>query len=373
MKSVFKNALIASAALSLSGCYSFTGVPQLINGGGVVNQQGTVSKRTESLKNNFRYAVEIAAADRDNWNKVGTMMDTGYLLAYSNCDDFFRVMGLGQRDSSIARDLVAPVISILTGVIALKDFQNASIQQDYIEIIGLGSAAYVTGLDVYDKHFLFGSENIYEVENLTLDALDTSEDIIRSAGTMNFERAVQKLIRHQGVCTPASIKSLTKQAIAAGNVVPSRRIGTGLPSREAEVLAQLGTLVGKPGEVSQEEAAALWWLYAGSPQKSGEVNDYAFLDTALSQTNVAAKIDPAADQPYDRSGAPDEALILAELRKLSPETVARFTSARDMYRSDREDIAARPAGYVLKDGDIETARFVVPPAGGGVRYGLEVE
>lgn len=367
MTGIVRAIAVAALPLLLTGCYSLAGVPQMINAGGVVNEAGTGTERTQNLKANFRIAVEAAATRRQDWGAVSQMLDTGYLLAYSNCDDFFRVMGTRQRDSNISRDLVAPVVSILSGIISLKNFTNAGRQQDYIEGIGLGSSVYVSTLDIHDRHFLFGAENIYEVETLTLDALDASEGVIRGLGTMNFESAVQRLIRHQGVCTPESIKGLAKRAIAVGDVVANGRIGEGLPNQDRQILWSVGQQLGLPGAASEEQAAAVWWLLSGAAVPA----EYATIKQVLVGTNAAARIDPAGT--YDSSGAPDEKTLNDQLAALSPETLARYVAARDQYRSALADYSAKMIGLAAGATPPVSPQFAVAAQGSNRSYRLEVK
>ncbi len=315
------------------------GTPQIINAGGVVNQSGAVSGRTENFKDNFRYAVDRAAMTYGdaNWGQAKEMLDTGFLLVSSNCDDFFRVMGARQRDSGIARDMLAPVISLLTGVIALKDFKNVSRQQDFIEGIGIGSAAFLATLDIHDQHFLFGADNIFEVEQLTVAALDASEAGIRSKGKMNFESAVKFLMRHDGICTPQGIKFLVKGAITSSEVkiAQNSRIGTGL-SEGSNKLYELGQLIGGvPGEVSVTQAGALWWLFLGTP-KSSELPEIGKL---LAGTDIANGIVSSGESViYESAQANvDEAAIIRLLRSMKIEVLGNFEAARDRFRTEIEE------------------------------------
>lgn len=359
-------ALLASGSL-LSGCYAMQGTPQIINSGGVVNQSGSVPERTENFKKNFRHAVDKSAKvyGDANWGQTKEMLDTGFLLVASNCDDYFRVMGSRQRDSGIARSMLAPVISLLTGVIALKDFQNSDRQQDFVEGLGIGSAAFLATLDIHDQHFLFGAENIFEVEQLTMDALDTSEAEIRSKGKMNFESAAKLLMRHDGICTPQGIKFLVKGAINSSEVKISRnsRIGTGLPE-DKNLLFDLGQLVGGiPGEVSSSQAGALWWLFLGEPS-STEADHIAKI---LDGTNIARGV---KNTGYDADAANvDERAILNTIRSFSDERLGDFEAARDRYRSE---VAAREELPVAERSG-EEPQFSVGDASSTSGFRLRVE
>ncbi|MEA3037137.1 MAG: hypothetical protein QOH04_2914 [Sphingomonadales bacterium] len=190
------------------------------------------------------------------------MMQSGFLLVRSSCDEFFSNAAILQRDAQIGRDMIAPIITVLTGIIALKKFSSAQSDR-YLNILNLGSNAVLAGISLVDKHFLFDSDNIADVRELTFKAIAADEKGITDNGTDSFETGMSQLIEHQAICTPAYIARLTKQAIKATEITPDT--GAGNPTDQA-ALAKLGDVLGLLGPATPQQALALMALYqAGVP------------------------------------------------------------------------------------------------------------
>lgn len=310
-------------SLTLSGCYSLQGPPQLINGSGVVNQETDVAARSESLTDNFRLAVDDAVKDGATPQQVQRMIDTGVLLVRTNCDDFFRRMGAIQRDSRISRDMIAPVVAVLSGLVALQGFSGGK-TDSYLQALSVGSTAAIAGIDIIDRHFLFGADNIHSVEQLTFRALNAHQRGIAQNGPHTFEGAVLQLIDHQVICTPASILDLTKRAITAGDVEPRFSSGGG-SGGDAEALAALGRELGQPGSATPDQAGALYWLFRGAPAAADLPTIAGKL--GASSTQLIAPGGPGAAMTLSGQANNRKQVIWSALDALSPETRRAFEAA----------------------------------------------
>ncbi|WP_156347978.1 hypothetical protein [Sphingomonas sp. Leaf231] len=249
------------------------------------------------------------------------MVDSGVLLVRSNCNDFFRQMGSIQRGSQISRDLITPIIAVLSGVVALKGFSGARSDR-YLQGLSLGSTAALAGIDVVDRHFLFGAENIHSVRQLTFRALDAHRRGLLQSHLSSFENSVMYLIDHQVICTPASILDLTKRAIAAGEVAP--RKDQSVVDTDDKALRMLGMELGLPGPASPDQAGALYWLFKGNPT----ADDLANIANKLGSNSVAVlSKDPVtlANAPLPSTDSKRKA-ILEALNELSVETRGLFSA-----------------------------------------------
>ena len=206
---------------------------------------------------------------------IERMMSSGYLLVRSGCDDFFSDAAILQRDADISRDMFAPILSLLTGIVALRNVAQEDSDR-LTQIFNLAANTGLAGISLVDKHFLFGSENIHQVRDLTFDALDAKQEYIESLGELDYPRAMEELIKFQVVCTPSSILRLTRDAIGAGTVEADINAG---PTHDEQVLERLASELGQTGTLNDHQALALWKLYRnGAP----EDNLPAGLDTELS-------------------------------------------------------------------------------------------
>lgn len=134
------------------------------------SQKGTsvVAPRAASLQARFSAAAEAAQTGADT-TAFTSFRNAGFALVYANCNDFFWSMGKEQTKAHIVRDAVAPVVTLLTGIIALHDFnKHPDAKENLVQALAIGSAATLAGVGIYQSNFLFGAENIDSVRLLTL-------------------------------------------------------------------------------------------------------------------------------------------------------------------------------------------------------------
>lgn len=216
---VVRLAVMGPLTLMLAGCYSMQGAHRVINDDLRVTDE---VPRDSIFFNDFRKAyvqrLETPAVDQ---TLVNAMLSSGFAHIHGYCDNYFDVMGVQQRKSRVARDTIAPISALITGVLALHNFDNSPRRkEDLFAVLGLSTAASASVLDIYDEHMLFGAENIGSVEILTKAALSVHSQKVLSFQNISFEAATRHLLDNQATCSPQHILTLTREAIKEGKVVP---------------------------------------------------------------------------------------------------------------------------------------------------------
>ena len=205
---------ILCGASVLGGCTSFRGPHPIYDSHGLVADR--LARPDSGLYILFEKDARTSFAYRDNAAAASNMMTSGFALIHANCNQFFLEMGRNQRRSQITRDLISPITTVLTGILALQNFaENSGTKERMLSIISLGSGAVTSGLDIYDTRFLFGAENISSVQTMTLSALTAHRKTVLGAPPDRFEFAVMQLIDNQNICTPPQILTLVRQSIQA--------------------------------------------------------------------------------------------------------------------------------------------------------------
>jgi len=94
-------------------------------------------------------------------------------------------------------------------------------------LLAAGNALAGAGLDVYEDQFLFGADNVYSVQAMTMRALSAHQTDIDSAELETFDSGVRALLDHQSICTPGNILELVRASIDNGDFVARKRDGEG--------------------------------------------------------------------------------------------------------------------------------------------------
>lgn len=201
----------------LSGCYSMQGAHRVLNDELKVTAE---VPRDSIFFNDYNTAYQERLRLRTvDAALVNATLSSGFAHIYSYCDNYFDVMGMQQRKSRVARDSIAPIAALITGVIALHNFENKpNRKEDMLAVLGLTTAASASVLDIYDEHMLFGAENIGSVEILTKNALSAHSQKVRTLSNISFDAATQHLLDNQAICSPQHILTLTREAIKEGKV-----------------------------------------------------------------------------------------------------------------------------------------------------------
>jgi len=207
--------LLAALSLPLGGCYSMAGPPQVVNATGILPPPHSGG----ALESNFASAARLALAAGATETDFERFMRTGFTLTYARCSNYFTNAGRNQGRSRLLRDAVGPIVSLLTGIITLHDFgDDSDREQRLLEILTLGSVTGTAALDTFDRNFLFGSDNIDSVRQMTFNALSTHSGAALARKNNSFEQAVVHLIDNQLMCSPPHILSLARQAISRSNM-----------------------------------------------------------------------------------------------------------------------------------------------------------
>ncbi|MBA3941227.1 MAG: hypothetical protein C0520_08470 [Sphingopyxis sp.] len=207
--------LLAAAMMSaaLGGCYSFQGPERLVTKD--LRPAVLQHSNTDMFKADFTKAHAFRQSDptADNVH-VYPMLRSGFMYNYSFCENYFTQMVQNQRRSQIARDIIPPITALITGIIGLGDFSShPGRKEDYIQMLALGTAATSATLNIYDRHFLFGAENVGAVQTMALKAQSVHAQSVLKQKNLSFEMAMQHLIDNQGQCSPQSILSLARSVI----------------------------------------------------------------------------------------------------------------------------------------------------------------
>ena len=258
------------------------------------------------------------------------MLRTGFDLIDTVCTDFFAEAGRNQGRVNFSREIIV----VGTGFVGSAMGLNPRNERSLVALPLLSSAAY-GGIDAYNSAFLFGAENIDSVRDLTMKALAaqkaaTLRDVEADDEVLTYTRALSLLRDYENVCMAPKILSLTQDAIKAGQVTakgpsapPELKPGEILLSKESA--KALGTALGLPGPVSEQQAAALFWIYQ-LPE----------LDLAQVTTWMSAL--PANAKPLTATGAIDpawarKAAVEPLLAGLGDRDTARLTALVDKQKA----------------------------------------
>lgn len=199
----------ALAVLTLATACTTTKGPEII-----VSRTGVVEEGKQKDILRFEDTFKASLQKPDNDPLARAMLIAGMTSAYLNCADFFKGAGESQQWLFTSKDAVALIGTALTGAIGL-----AGGSTNAIAALALGTTSTVAGIDLYAKHFLFGADNVANVEDLILRKVaDHAAKVQKDAGPFDFYSALQHLIDNQRLCEVQNILAAVKQAIKEGKV-----------------------------------------------------------------------------------------------------------------------------------------------------------
>jgi hypothetical protein len=352
---MIKRLLLASvSALLVAGCTSVQGPPRILNSHGTLAAPADGNPNAPgNLEANFQAAALAAfpGADRDGNAPpvtaavIDEFKRSGFALVYARCNDYFWRMGGNQTRARVARDAIAPIVTLLTGIIGLRDFTtNPTREQDLIQALSLGSAFATSGLDIYDSHFLFGAENINSVRILTFNALATHRTGVDTLQVTTPEQAAIHLIDHQAICTPPNILALAREAIATGRLEQTISGGGG-GRRDLDWRRSLANELGLEGQLSAEQAFALWWLLENNPAESEMARINELLGDMPADVNPLTAGSDEEAPPVLKPGWSHRAGIARLLASIPPATLAAYGQRLTAEREP--DAAGAEAGGAL--------------------------
>lgn len=240
-----KTVLGLSAALALGACTSIQGPTRILD------QHARVTKEVPDgsiFREDFTSALNARRSSASvHPALVRAMLSSGFTHIYSFCDNYFDVMGMRQTESRVTRDAIAPISALITGLMAIRNFDsNPRHKENMLAVLGLATASTAAALNIYDEHMLFGSENIGAVETLTKNALSAhSAEILGFQDEVSFDAALRHLLDNQAKCSPQQILILAREAIREGNVeaeagttTPAGGAAAPDPNKSVKVLIQ---------------------------------------------------------------------------------------------------------------------------------------
>jgi hypothetical protein len=220
-------AVMAISSFCLSGCYSFQGPERLIAKDATPSTLKYAD--TKMFVDDFNNAKNFRIADPDKVNPlVYPMMRSGFMYNYTFCENYFQQMVQVQRKSQIARSAIAPITALITGLIGLGNFaKDPDEKEDLVQALAVGSATTTAILNIYDQHFLFGSDNIGAVKTMVLKAQSAHAAKSLAQQGVSFELAMQHLIDNQAQCSPDSILSLARSVIKDAKLEATTQTASG--------------------------------------------------------------------------------------------------------------------------------------------------
>ena len=160
------------------------------------------------------------------------LLQAGLSLIANNCSDFFRAEGRRQQRLEFFKDTTTALALLATGALGI-----ARVAGNAVAIVSLSAAGASATISVINRDFLFGADNIDDVRTLVANALAAHAGTVlalqqSSPAAANFDWVVHQLEDNQEICQGPRIVSLTRSAIAQGNIkaytsaaAPSRNAG----------------------------------------------------------------------------------------------------------------------------------------------------
>lgn len=168
------------------------------------------------LANRFLKAACASEALPKDDTLARVMLDTSFSLTNARCTDYFANKAGSQSELNIARSIVAPALTLLTGILSIINFKNdvdGARRADWEKGLSLASAATLSGLTIWEENFLFSADNIDDVRTLTNSAMSEYRFAVLGLSAHTFDTNVNYVIEYHMICTPGRIKGMVKQAI----------------------------------------------------------------------------------------------------------------------------------------------------------------
>lgn len=328
--------------ISISGCSQIE--PVLDSNGPIDRAESFQYKQFKaSFDNANKLALEVSKANISSSEKnVQTsytqMVIDGFGLADAVCADFFRESGKSQTFTMVARDIFAATGTLATALAAITNSPNSVTAG-----LSIGTTAGYNALDVYQRNFLFGADNIESVKELVARALamhtEATLKTTKDTPWIGFGEAASSIMDHQAICFPASILLLSRSAIKNGGVEPVPSGGrkfsvsvtaatprtTGIATaivpntRAAENTGKVAQSTPLPADLRARKTALIQFVRRlAATVKPGEV-----ADSDLRKIAVALKA-PISSPEADAKGSGEQrdkivAFLLASLNSNDPE------------------------------------------------------
>ncbi|MDE1150150.1 MAG: hypothetical protein PW843_26650 [Azospirillaceae bacterium] len=172
----------------------------------------------------------------------------GIALTDSYCATFFLHAGENQKWLEVGKDVVTVLGTLASGVLAISSSANS----DAAAAAALFTATAYNGVDLYTRNFLFGSDNINVVSGMVMKVLAGHKAAVlpdNDPSIWTFEGAVEVIVDHQALCTPAAIRDRVLSAISGGQFqayTPAGQLLTPPPSQPPAGPTPVGSAPGAP-------------------------------------------------------------------------------------------------------------------------------
>lgn len=170
-----------------------------------------------NLAFNFSSKVCSSFTKQDDKKLAGEMVNSGITLVRTRCSDFFAAKQSNQARTRLVRSLIQPLTIAVTSTFSVINFGSEQRESDALALLAAGNALAGAGLEIYEDQFLFGADNVYSVQALTMRALSAHQADIQKSDPSNFDAGVRMLLDHQSICTPGNILELVRAAIDKGD------------------------------------------------------------------------------------------------------------------------------------------------------------
>lgn len=261
--------LITGLVLLLGGCSSLTDPKLVMDRAGAVDRSTNVGPAGVFIQ---REDAARRAGPVDAHQTSLLMLTAGMSLAQANCRGYFATAGQTQRNLIVARQVVDAVGALAVTLMLLDD-----VDPDSIALVELGQSTANSALDIWTRNYLFAAENISTVEELVIKAEDAYATEALTRTNLTYEKATGLVMGYQAICAPRRIAALVLLAVKAGNV-DTAPTNSGAASqaalRDQEARRRLADAFGVPGELSEQQTGALWWLlmsYSTNATRSGQI------------------------------------------------------------------------------------------------------
>lgn len=222
IKPVYPIVALLTVVIGLGGCATFRPVPQTLTGDGPVKQgtgESSFALFSASYSRAYQKAVDalgqgydINSEPQENQLIYKRMAHDGFAVVRVNCMYFFSQVGEQQKWVDFGLDAIPVGGAIATGILALTNPATAI----PAAIVTLVTTNTTSALKIYQKDFLFDTNNKANVQQLTLNALGSHYNSIFGPDSKirwTFQGAVTAVQQHQSLCTASNMLTLVTQAI----------------------------------------------------------------------------------------------------------------------------------------------------------------
>lgn len=242
---------------------------------------------TARLYNNGTYDIKKKSA-QDAYDVVAIGSDLSYQLCY----EFFRHAGREQQWVIFGKDFFGIAGALAATVIGATSGSAAAVTWT-----GLAATGGISGLNLYERNFLFSTDNIADTQDLVLGGVRSAKAVALTAdrdSTYTLSGAISILMQVQNACEVQSILKLVKTAISSAQAVAVTDAG----GTSMEVaMASIGARLNNNSPISEPQLRALYWLYMSSTQPTADErkNIVALMVQGLSPSPLFANgdINPA--------------------------------------------------------------------------------